>query len=71
MGLLVYWTIKIRWLVSAGFSVDAAKHMWPDDLAALYEDMTLPDGRQPFIYHDVRTKIPTNNFIFNHKNTVR
>ena len=36
--------------------MDSAGYMWPDDLTALYEGMTLPDGRQPFIYNEVRVK---------------
>ena len=46
----MYW--QCTWF--AGFLVDSAKHMWPDDMSALYEDMTLPDGRQPLICHEVR-----------------
>ncbi|XP_061879415.1 pancreatic alpha-amylase [Entelurus aequoreus] len=43
----------------AGFRVDACKHMWPGDLAAVYgrlhnlSDKWFPDGSRPFIYQEV------------------
>lgn len=44
----------------AGFRVDAAKHMWPADLSAIYgglknlnTDFGFPAGARPFIYQEV------------------
>ncbi|XP_035222817.1 pancreatic alpha-amylase-like isoform X2 [Stegodyphus dumicola] len=43
----------------AGFRVDAAKHMWPDDLSIIYNrlnnlnEVYFPAGRKPFIYQEV------------------
>nr|QDD69459.1 alpha amylase precursor [Cupiennius salei] len=43
----------------AGFRVDAAKHMWPGDLSAVYSKMNtlnqtfFPPGLEPFIYQEV------------------
>ncbi|KAK3099826.1 hypothetical protein FSP39_010394 [Pinctada imbricata] len=38
----------------AGFRVDAAKHMWPNDLKAIQERVkNLPEGGRPFFYHEV------------------
>ena len=44
----------------AGFRVDAAKHMWPDDLKAVFAKVSqlstefFPSGTDPFVYHEVR-----------------
>ncbi|KAJ8969369.1 hypothetical protein NQ317_002002 [Molorchus minor] len=41
-------------LGAAGFRVDAAKHMWPSDLKAIYKRVNnLPSGRRPFFYQEV------------------
>lgn len=43
----------------AGFRVDAAKHMWPADLQAIYNGLknlstkAFPANTQPFIYQEV------------------
>lgn len=43
----------------AGFRVDAAKHMWPSDLEAIYSRLNtlstvfFPPGLKPFIYQEV------------------
>ncbi|KAL7644676.1 UNVERIFIED_CONTAM: hypothetical protein RMT77_004217 [Armadillidium vulgare] len=44
----------------AGFRVDAAKHMWPDDIQAIQDltndlnvDQGFPAGTRPFFYHEV------------------
>lgn len=44
----------------AGFRVDAAKHMWPADLAAIYGSVNslrtehgFASGSKPFIYQEV------------------
>lgn len=44
----------------AGFRVDAAKHMWPGDLKAIYGKLKnlntnygFPSGARPFIYQEV------------------
>ncbi|CAL1294458.1 unnamed protein product [Larinioides sclopetarius] len=43
----------------AGFRVDAAKHMWPADLRAIYgklnnlNEVTFGSGKRPFIYQEV------------------
>ncbi|KAA0192642.1 hypothetical protein HAZT_HAZT001198 [Hyalella azteca] len=44
----------------AGFRVDAAKHMWPDDLKAMMDltnnlntDQGFPANTRPFFYHEV------------------
>lgn len=44
----------------AGFRVDAAKHMWPSDLQAIYGSVNglssehgFPTGSKPFIYQEV------------------
>ncbi len=37
-----------------GFRVDASKHMWPGDLAAIQERTgNLPNGRAPLYFHEV------------------
>ncbi|KAH9519908.1 hypothetical protein Btru_071218 [Bulinus truncatus] len=38
----------------AGFRVDAAKHMWPADIVAVFSHVkNLPSGGQPFVYQEV------------------
>ncbi|KAJ8942593.1 hypothetical protein NQ318_006223 [Aromia moschata] len=38
----------------SGFRVDAAKHMWPDDLKEIYSSVNdLPSGGRPFFYQEV------------------
>lgn len=38
----------------AGFRVDAAKHMWPKDIAEIQQKLkNLPEGGRPFFYHEV------------------
>lgn len=43
----------------AGFRIDAAKHMWPKDLQAIYSalnnlsEYTFPIDSKPFIYQEV------------------
>ncbi|KAH3853812.1 alpha-amylase A-like [Dreissena polymorpha] len=38
----------------AGFRVDAAKHMWTKDIAAIQQNVKdLPEGGRPFFYHEV------------------
>lgn len=44
----------------AGFRVDAAKHMWPADLKAIYDSVKnlntahgFTEGARPFIYQEV------------------
>lgn len=44
----------------AGFRVDAAKHMWPEDLKAIYSsvknlntDFGFPKNARPYIYQEV------------------
>lgn len=43
----------------AGFRIDAAKHMWPSDLQAIYSALsnlstpTFPAHSKPFIYQEV------------------
>jgi len=38
----------------AGFRVDAAKHMWPKDIADIQMKVKdLPEGGRPFFYHEV------------------
>ncbi|GFN97796.1 alpha-amylase, partial [Plakobranchus ocellatus] len=38
----------------AGFRVDAAKHMWPRDIAAIQKKVNdLPEGGRPFFYFEV------------------
>lgn len=44
----------------AGFRIDAAKHMWPSDLEAIYGRINslssyhgFGDGARPFIYQEV------------------
>lgn len=43
----------------AGFRVDAAKHMWPNDLAKIYGRLSnlnesfFPANSRPFIYQEV------------------
>ncbi|XP_056155230.1 alpha-amylase-like [Lampris incognitus] len=43
----------------AGFRVDASKHMWPEDLKAIYSRLHnlnttwFPEGSRPFIYQEV------------------
>nr|AWU67110.1 putative alpha-amylase [Crangon crangon] len=44
----------------AGFRIDAAKHMWPEDLQAMMDltndlnsDQGFPAGTRPFFYHEV------------------
>lgn len=44
----------------AGFRVDACKHMWPEDLKAIYGRLHglntawFPEGSRPLIYQEVR-----------------
>lgn len=46
----------------AGFRVDACKHMWPQDLKAIYSRLHnlntkwFPEGSRPFIYQEVSFK---------------
>jgi len=41
-------------LGASGFRVDAAKHMWPADLEALFSKVKdLPSGGRPFVYQEV------------------
>lgn len=44
----------------AGFRVDAAKHMWPEDLSVIYSSLKnlntkhgFADGSKPFIFQEV------------------
>ena len=38
----------------AGFRVDAAKHMWPQDIAGIQNKLkNLPEGGRPVFYHEV------------------
>ena len=38
----------------AGFRVDAAKHMWPQDIAEIQNKLKdMPEGGRPFFYHEV------------------
>ena len=36
-----------------GFRVDAAKHMWPEDIEAIQAKVDEIDGNQPFFFHEV------------------
>ena len=37
-----------------GFRVDASKHMWPEDLKLIYNQLNdLPEGGRPTIYQEV------------------
>ncbi|CAH1257173.1 AMY2A [Branchiostoma lanceolatum] len=55
-------TDYLNYLISigvAGFRVDAAKHMWPRDMAAIFDRLTdlntayFPSGSRPFIFMEV------------------
>ncbi|KAK3600012.1 hypothetical protein CHS0354_012678 [Potamilus streckersoni] len=38
----------------AGFRIDAAKYIWPQDIAAIQDKVkNLPEGGRPFFYHEV------------------
>lgn len=59
-GKIVEFLNKLIDLGVAGFRVDAAKHMWPSDLQAIYgqlknlnTDYGFNSGARPFIYQEV------------------
>lgn len=51
---------KLVSLGAAGFRVDAAKHMWPEDLEAIFSQIDdlntnfgFAEGSRPYIYQEV------------------
>ncbi|XP_065368137.1 alpha-amylase 4N-like [Calliphora vicina] len=58
--MIVGYMNKLVDLGVAGFRVDAAKHMWPEDLEAIYaavkdlnEEFYFPENARPYIYQEV------------------
>ncbi|KAM7344129.1 uncharacterized protein ACRADG_010965 [Cochliomyia hominivorax] len=58
--MIVNYMNKLVDMGVAGFRIDAAKHMWPEDLAAIYgdlkdlnKDFDFPDNARPYIYQEV------------------
>lgn len=53
-GKIVEFLNKLVDLGVVGFRVDAAKHMWPGDLNAIYSRVkNLPSGGRPYIFQEV------------------